>query len=181
MKRDYRREEVEHALNRIHETDPGIYVGMDVIAGFPSETPEEHAEGIATLRGLPWTRLHVFPYSEREGTPATRIPGAVPVGERKRRARELLALSHERHEKFADRFLNTRLSGVLLESLHEAEGVYYGIGHARNYARVMARLPAHSAEEARAYLNTETTVEILSKSPKPAQDWTLEGLVLNRP
>jgi threonylcarbamoyladenosine tRNA methylthiotransferase MtaB len=181
MKREYRREDVERALHRIHETDPGIYVGMDVIAGFPSETPEEHAEALATLRALPWTRLHVFPYSEREGTPATRIPGAAPNGERKRRARDLLALSRERHEVFAEGFVNKTLEGVLLESPHESEGVFYSIGHAPNYIRVMARLPARNLDEARAFQNTETKVQILSKSPKPAQDWTLEGLALIRP
>lgn len=97
MKRQYTAEAVEQSLNAIAERLPGSYVGMDVIAGFPGETDDEFLDSYERLRRLPWTRLHVFPYSERPGTyAARRVDAVVPVVARKRRAAMLRALSSER-------------------------------------------------------------------------------------
>lgn len=177
MKRDYRTEEVIEALTRIHAHSPDIFVGMDVIAGFPSETLDEHNEAMAILEKLPWTRLHVFPYSEREGTPATRIAAKVEMAERKRRAQELMALSHKRHEEFVKRFVGTTVENVLFESWHEAGGDYFIIGHSPNYTRVMGRVPSRREEDAEAVHNRLASVRVVGLSPKPAQDWTLEGVI----
>jgi threonylcarbamoyladenosine tRNA methylthiotransferase MtaB len=79
------------------------FVGMDVIAGFPSETDAEHRETVRRLAGLPWTKIHVFPYSERAGTYACRLQPKVPPAEITARAQELRELSHERyHRRAAD-------------------------------------------------------------------------------
>jgi threonylcarbamoyladenosine tRNA methylthiotransferase MtaB len=177
MKRDYRKEEVIDALNRIHATNPDIHVGMDIIAGFQSETAEEHREAVETLRALPWTRLHVFPYSEREGTPALKIPGSVPVNERRARAHELMELSHARHEQFVKRFVGQTLENVLFENVHEAGGDYFILGHSPNYLRVMARVPTRDADEAQRVHNTLGSARTVGMSPKPSQDWTLEGVL----
>lgn len=177
MKRDYRTEEVIDALTRVHAFNPEIFVGMDVIAGFPSETLDEHKEGVEILSQLPWTRLHVFPYSEREGTPATRIALKVEVSERKRRAAELMQISHKRHEEFAKRYVGQTIENILFESWHEAGGDYFVVGHSPNYLRVMGRVPSRTQEEAERLVNTIGSVRTVGLSPKPAQDWTLEGVV----
>ena len=106
MKRNYREDEVNRALFAIAETSKvlertrdlpgGIFVGMDVIAGFPGETEEIFEKTYNQFRSLPWNRLHVFPYSERQGTAAVRLDGVVPVAERKARVRKLMALSTRR-------------------------------------------------------------------------------------
>ena len=98
MKRRYTTVEVERCLNRIQEKIPHAYIGMDVITGFPGETLEEFNRSCELLQQLPWARLHVFPYSERKGTPATRLSDSVEQGERQRRARFLLSLSQERQQ-----------------------------------------------------------------------------------
>lgn len=177
MKRDYRQEEAVEALNRIHARNSGIFVGMDVIAGFPTETDAEHRAGVALLERLPWTRLHVFPYSEREGTPATRLPGVVPPSVRKERARELLDLSRKRHEEFAQRHVGSTLKSVLFESRHEAGGDHFVVGHSENYLRVMARMPSRTAEEGEAWINRVGDVRVISAVPRPAEDWTLESVI----
>lgn len=178
MKRDYRTEEVIDALTRVHALNPDIFVGMDVIAGFPSETLDEHREGMDILAKLPWTRLHVFPYSEREGTPATRIPLKVENSERKRRASELMHLSHQRHEEFAKRYIGQTITGILFESWHEAGGDYFVVGHSPNYLRVMGRVPSRTQEEAESLLKTIGSVRVVGLTPKPTQDWTLEGALV---
>jgi threonylcarbamoyladenosine tRNA methylthiotransferase MtaB len=71
---------------------------MDVIVGFPGETDADFSAMVQDLQGLYWNRLHVFPYSERSGTPATKLPLVVPQSVRKSRARELLKLSLDRLE-----------------------------------------------------------------------------------
>jgi len=72
MKRKYTAEDVESSLRAIAREVPESFVGMDVIAGFPGESDEEFLDTVERLKALPWTRLHVFPYSSRPGTFAAR-------------------------------------------------------------------------------------------------------------
>jgi threonylcarbamoyladenosine tRNA methylthiotransferase MtaB len=69
-------------------------LGADVISGFPGETAADHAETVALVGRLPFTYLHVFPYSARPGTAATKLPGQVSgvvAGERAAELREIAA------------------------------------------------------------------------------------------
>ncbi len=151
MKRKYGSEEVVHTLKRIQEIRQGkVFVGMDLITGFPGETAEIFQETVATLKELPWSRLHVFPYSERSGTPATKLKEVVPVAERKVRARVLAALSQERLEQ---RFIEGLKSGltvakdVLWESHFQGrDGGWRLSGLTTNYERVIARASESSVE-----------------------------------
>jgi threonylcarbamoyladenosine tRNA methylthiotransferase MtaB len=68
---------------------PVFGVGADVITGFPGETPADHAATVALVESLPFTYLHVFPYSPRPGTAATRLGGDVPPVVARERAGEL--------------------------------------------------------------------------------------------
>lgn len=96
MKRRYTAEDVEVSLRAIASQVPGAYVGMDVIAGFPGETDEEFVDSFERLRRSPWTRLHVFPYSERPGTVAARRADVVEPTAVVKRAQMLRELSSER-------------------------------------------------------------------------------------
>ena len=71
-------------------------LGADLICGFPGETDADHAATCALVRALPFSALHVFPYSPRPGTPAVRLSGTVPDGTRRARAAELRAIGAER-------------------------------------------------------------------------------------
>ena len=96
MRRNYRAADVEFALNRIAARIPNVYVGMDVIVGFPQETDEQFSATYELLARLPWTRLHVFPYSQRPGTKAAVYPQQVSNLSIHTRARRLRELSHTR-------------------------------------------------------------------------------------
>ncbi|HEX6058767.1 MAG TPA: MiaB/RimO family radical SAM methylthiotransferase [Gemmatimonadaceae bacterium] len=80
------------AVERLAARVTPLGLGADVIAGFPGEREEDHARTRARVTELPFTYLHVFPYSVRPGTPAERLPGRVEGGEASRRAAELRAL-----------------------------------------------------------------------------------------
>ncbi|MCB0378391.1 MAG: tRNA (N(6)-L-threonylcarbamoyladenosine(37)-C(2))-methylthiotransferase MtaB [Bdellovibrionales bacterium] len=116
MKRKYSAVDVERALQWIDETLPKAYVGMDVIVGFPGETEELFLETYNNLKRWPWTRIHVFPYSERKGTRAALSKDVVPVRERKRRSKILRDLSFERHQFLASQQVGELKKVILLKN-----------------------------------------------------------------
>jgi threonylcarbamoyladenosine tRNA methylthiotransferase MtaB len=100
MHRWYRAEHYARRVELIRERLPHAAIGADVIAGFPSETEEDHAATLAFIQALPFTYLHVFSYSQRPGTKAASLPNQVPGAIIKRRARELRALGERKTAAF---------------------------------------------------------------------------------
>jgi threonylcarbamoyladenosine tRNA methylthiotransferase MtaB len=90
MKRRHLRADAAVAVARARELRPGIAIGADLIAGFPTETETLFRETLDLVTEAELPFLHVFPYSERPGTPAARMP-AVPVAARRERASQLRA------------------------------------------------------------------------------------------
>jgi len=90
MKRRHLREDAFRVVERIRAARPGVVFGADFITGFPTETEEMFENTLSSVRDLGLTHLHVFPYSERDGTPAAKMP-AVDHAVRKDRARRLRA------------------------------------------------------------------------------------------
>ncbi|MGK5083782.1 tRNA (N(6)-L-threonylcarbamoyladenosine(37)-C(2))-methylthiotransferase MtaB [Bdellovibrionota bacterium FG-1] len=168
MKRKYGPVEVRECLKQIASLNMlpgGVFVGMDLIAGFPGEQTTDFEVTLAALSELEWSRLHVFPYSEREGTPATRLPGSVSHQERMRRSKKLGELSFARIQRHYERALEQckmsskgLLKGVLFERpmdrVPEAwstgeQGVIWANGYTANYLRVVIPLPRDRAQELR--------------------------------
>ncbi len=116
MKRKYTAQDVEWSLNAIRENVPGSFVGMDVIVGFPGETEEEFADTYQRLEQTPWTRIHVFPYSERPGTKAANFENSVPREERAFRSQRLRELSLARFEAEAQAQVGTRKRALILKA-----------------------------------------------------------------
>jgi threonylcarbamoyladenosine tRNA methylthiotransferase MtaB len=83
-------------------------LGADVIAGFPGESEDEHAATVALVRELPFTYLHVFPYSPRPGTAAERLGPRVDPGAVKERAAELRAVAEDKNSTYR----RVRVGGV---------------------------------------------------------------------
>lgn len=75
----------------------------DVISGFPGETDNDHQATVGLVRSLPFTALHVFPYSPRPGTAAVRLSGSVPQSVASRRAGELRDIASEKAARYAAR------------------------------------------------------------------------------
>ena len=104
----------------------------DVMTGFPGETQEEFEQTMETCRCAGFSRMHVFPYSEREGTKAAQMPGSVPRHVREERARELIALGREL-ERTALVARVGKTEDVLIEEL---DGQGHGAGYTGGYMRV---------------------------------------------
>ena len=96
MKRRHMRDEAIALTDRLRAIRPDVVFGADLIAGFPTETEEMFRNTLDIVDDCGLTYLHVFPYSERQGTPAARIPNQVPKAERKERARRLREKGEER-------------------------------------------------------------------------------------
>ena len=79
---------------------PDAAIGADVMVGFPGETDEEFEQTRAFIEALPFTYLHVFPYSERPGTPAAERKDQVPESVRKARGRVLKELGMAKNASF---------------------------------------------------------------------------------
>jgi threonylcarbamoyladenosine tRNA methylthiotransferase MtaB len=88
MRRRHLRGEVLALCDRARRLRPGIAFGADLIAGFPTETEAHVSEMLGLVEEAGLSFLHVFPYSERPGTPAARMP-PVPVPLRRERAARL--------------------------------------------------------------------------------------------
>lgn len=112
---------------------PDCAMTTDVMCGFPGETQEEHQRSLDFCREIAFSRLHVFPYSEREGTPAATMEGAVPRHIREDRAREMIALGEEMAEKYRQSQLGT-VRSVLFEEFKNGVSV----GYTREYMRCEA-------------------------------------------
>lgn len=127
MKRRHLREDVIAVCQRARQLRPDMAFGADIIAGFPTETDEMFANSLKIVEECDITYLHVFPYSEREGTPAARIPDQVPVPVRKERAARLRALGEVQLEKLLARNVGRDLVVVVEKG---------GIGRAENFLPV---------------------------------------------
>lgn len=91
----------ERAIESLTEGLPAFGLSADVIAGFPGEDDHDHRATLKLVERLPFTALHVFPYSARPGTAAMRLSGQVSGGVARRRAAELRALAKEKSEAYA--------------------------------------------------------------------------------
>ncbi len=88
MKRRHLRSDAFRVAERARKIRPDVVLGADLITGFPTETDAMFDNTLSSVRDLGLTHLHVFPYSERDGTPAARMP-SIPVTERKARAERI--------------------------------------------------------------------------------------------
>ncbi len=114
MKRRHSRDEALGAIARARALRPGLGVGADLIAGFPTETDALFAETLALVEEAEIPFLHVFPFSARPGTPAARMPAVAPPLRRERAAR-LRAAAKVHAGRYFSSFLGRDVS-ILLEA-----------------------------------------------------------------
>lgn len=109
------RDFIEYAADRI----PFLGFGTDVIVGFPGETQQAFDNTKRMIQELPFSNLHVFPYSRRPGTPAADMPCQIPDEEKKRRSTELIALGQAKRIAFAQQFIGREVSALIEKMLDD--------------------------------------------------------------
>lgn len=141
MHRHYDTKLFAEKILRIKEKMPDAFIGVDVMVGCRGETPECFEETFALLESLPVTQLHVFPYSERPGTAALKIPYVVSSKDKKARSQRLIDLSEKKTQDFYAQHIGKDVE-VLFEKAPRGKAMH---GFTRNYVRV--ELPASQAKE----------------------------------
>ncbi|MCI8654157.1 MAG: tRNA (N(6)-L-threonylcarbamoyladenosine(37)-C(2))-methylthiotransferase MtaB [Angelakisella sp.] len=134
LRRMGRRYDTAHYLATVEEIRhrfPLAAITTDLIVGFPGETEEDFQASAAFARQVGFARIHVFPYSQRPGTRAAKLPGQLPPEVKKRRAGELIALGEELRGAFLD-----RMAGTTQEVLFEEGGPEGQTGYTANYTPV---------------------------------------------
>jgi threonylcarbamoyladenosine tRNA methylthiotransferase MtaB len=141
MRRPYTTTIYRRVVERLAGAIPRLGLGADVIVGFPGETEEDFAATLELIEALPFSYLHVFPYSPRRGTSAATLPGRLPsrtVAERARRLREVDAGQRRRFQQT----LVGRTEDVLVLEARDREGGDL-TGLTGNYVEVIFPGPDH--------------------------------------
>ncbi len=141
MHRHYDRQLFADKIHLVKQLMPDAFIGVDVMVGCRGETPECFEETYEFLASLDVTQLHVFPYSERPGTSALKIPYVVSEAEKKLRSKRLLELSDQKTHAFYARHIGQQAE-VLFEKAPRGKAMH---GFTKNYIRV--ELPAADARE----------------------------------
>ena len=114
MRRWHTREQYRRRAWQIAERVGELGLGADIITGFPGETGADHADTLRLVEELPFTYLHVFPFSQRDGTAALSLPDPVPQRVAGERSRELRTLAQEKGRAYRGRRVGGA-AGVVLE------------------------------------------------------------------
>lgn len=132
MHRRYDKALFAHKIGLIKQLMPDAFIGVDVMVGCRGETPDDFEECYEFLSELSVTQLHVFPYSERPGTAALRIPYIVSEKDKKLRSHRLLQLSEEKRQAFYAAHIGEK-KDVLFERASRGKAMH---GFTDNYIRV---------------------------------------------
>ena len=136
MNRKYDTAEYEDRVNALRAGFPGMSLTTDIITGFPGETEEEFEETVAYAGKLKFAKIHVFPYSEREGTRAAAMP-QINMSIRKERAKRLIEVSDRLSAGFASS-MTGKEAEILIEKITEKDGRHTAEGYTANYIRAFA-------------------------------------------
>lgn len=138
MNRKYTTAEYEDRVKALRAEFPDMSLTTDIITGFPGETEEEFAETIEYAKKLGFAKIHVFPYSEREGTKAADMP-QMDMSIRKARAKMLIEVSDELASAFASS-MTGKETEILIEKIEEKDGRTIAEGYTGNYVRAFAEV-----------------------------------------
>lgn len=119
MSRRYWAAQYAERILAIREAIPGCGIGADVMVGFPGETDLDHAASARFIAGLPFTYLHIFPYSARPGTPAAASPQQVNGRIARERAQEIRAIVAEKRAAFLAAQVGRAISALTLDETAE--------------------------------------------------------------
>ena len=128
MNRKYTKEEFYEIVEKIRSVREDISLTTDVIVGFPGETADDFNENVDFIRKVGFSKVHVFPYSKRDGTKASRMDNQIDPNTKKKRTKQLLDISLELESNYYNSFIGKN-EKVLIEKVLDG----YSYGHTTNY------------------------------------------------
>lgn len=136
MRRKYTTAEFGEKIRRIREIMPDVAITTDVIVGFPGETDEMFINGKRFMEQMQFSEMHVFPYSQRTGTPAARMEDQVDEELKNTRVHELIDLSEQMQLTYAQKFVGHVLD-VIPENGNKGRADSIIMGYSDNYLQVV--------------------------------------------
>ncbi len=123
MNRRYWTKQYAERLLAIHEQIPNAGMGADVMVGFPGETDQDHSTGLRFIESLPYSYLHIFPFSARPGTPAAIAAGQVNGRVARERSQEIRAAIAAKRQAFLAAQVGQCLPALTLDEAEEGTRV----------------------------------------------------------
>lgn len=133
MNRKYDKDYFINKIDTIRSIRPDISITTDLIVGFPGETEDEFNETIDTINKIKFSKIHVFPYSRRKGTPADLMDNQIDEKVKKERVSKIINLSKELEQDYFSKFIGKEL--IFIPEVYKNG---YLIGHTGNYILVRA-------------------------------------------
>lgn len=137
MNRHYTTDEYSDIVHKLRKAFPGVSITTDIIVGFPGETTEEFCNTYNFLKAINLSKMHIFKYSLREGTPAAKFMNQVEPIEKERRSNLLLELNKLNEKNFIEKFISTEMK-VLFEQQVKGDETYIE-GYTDNYINVRVK------------------------------------------
>jgi threonylcarbamoyladenosine tRNA methylthiotransferase MtaB len=134
MNRPYSPQLFKSLINKIHQMLPNAAIGVDVMVGFPGETDDAFDNTVKLIESLPVSYLHVFPYSRRQNTPASRFLDQIPPGIIKSRLNLLNLLGRTKKKIFYQHMIGQTLEVIAESKKDKTTGLLKGISE--NYVKV---------------------------------------------
>ncbi|NLP26436.1 MAG: tRNA (N(6)-L-threonylcarbamoyladenosine(37)-C(2))-methylthiotransferase MtaB [Clostridiales bacterium] len=132
MNRKYTTAEYERLINKIRDTFPDSSITTDVMVGFPNENEEDFEQSLAFVEKIGFSRIHVFPYSKREGTIAAKHPNQIPDNIKSFRAKKMSYIA----EKSMQKFLHSQVGKVYPVLFEKENCTKFHQGYSPNYTLI---------------------------------------------
>src|SRR5699024_2258942 len=139
MRRKYSAEYYAEKVVKIKKALPGLAITSDIIVGFPGETEDEFLETYKFVQDIGYAELHVFPYSQRTGTPAARMDKQISKEVKEARVNKMIELSNTQALDYAKKHENQVIEVIPEEKSSEKAGML--IGYSDNYLKVQFEGP----------------------------------------
>lgn len=140
MNRKYTTEEYKRIVELIRYYMPNVGITTDIIVGFPGETIEEFNETCRFVDEIGFSRIHVFPYSPRKGTPAAKHKDQITGDIKHKRSKELIKIGEKNTLMFNNKFIGNTLDVLFEEESKKDSGFIEG--YTTNYIRVLSKASA---------------------------------------
>jgi threonylcarbamoyladenosine tRNA methylthiotransferase MtaB len=137
MNRKYSTAHYREIVERLRREIPETAVTTDIMVGFPGETHDEFSESYDFAETIGFSKIHVFQYSPRAGTPAASFANQVPAECKEQRSRMLIDLGHQLERAFIKQFIGREVAVLFEEEHPDWEGFYEG--YSDQYVRVMVK------------------------------------------
>jgi threonylcarbamoyladenosine tRNA methylthiotransferase MtaB len=135
MNRPYTTKEYRSGIEKIRARIPDISITTDIIVGFPGELEKYYRESYNFTKEMSFSRLHVFPFSPRTGTPAAKMTGKIPGDLKKRYSKEMRDLNNKLMKKYQNLFVGKIRNMVVEEKRDYRTNLLVGVTD--NYIRVL--------------------------------------------